>query len=324
MDEKYHVEVTSRDSAGVEDIPLTPPADDKGTRRLIRPQIVNNAHEAEASVQVTLMHQKRHKRNEEWEDAESFSLASLKAGQEVRFQLDTAETWRLKEALNQLFAIGQNGVPPQSMDFVAVPAKQIANSILLRGEPLDILEQMEEHFGARLWQALSEIKSDAVDALVTQRVKEKRARAVRTFRKVLEEGSAKEAHWKRFFSENSWIFGEGLRYQLLDSVQEGGGETLAGAKNYTVVVEVMTPQVPLMQNEPGRGQVHSVSPEVMSGVAALQPFRRAILLVGDTAQLDSEAKRNSFRAFRRNLRSPDVLTFDELLARAEFVFGHPG
>ncbi len=68
MDAKYKVTVTSADSATVEDIPLTPPEDNAKTRRIIRPTLVNNQNEAEPSVQVTLMHQFRHKLKEPWHD----------------------------------------------------------------------------------------------------------------------------------------------------------------------------------------------------------------------------------------------------------------
>ena len=46
---------------------------------------------------------------------------------------------------------------------------------------------------------------------------------------------------------------------------------------------------------------------------------RSILVCGHTEELDSPDKRKSFELFRRKLTAPDIVTFDELLARAQFI-----
>jgi hypothetical protein len=57
-----------------------------------------------------------------------------------------------------------------------------------------------------------------------------------------------------------------------------------------------------------------------AGIRTISP--RGLLICGHTRELDDGAKRTSFELFRRNLISPDVVTFDELLARAEFITEH--
>src|SRR5688500_10219465 len=69
------------------------------TRRIVRLQIVDNIHDPGARVKATLMLQKRHSTKEEWRDADSFSGAQLKAGQELRIALDCAETHALLREL---------------------------------------------------------------------------------------------------------------------------------------------------------------------------------------------------------------------------------
>lgn len=49
---------------------------------------------------------------------------------------------------------------------------------------------------------------------------------------------------------------------------------------------------------------------------------RAILVIGHTRQLDNENKRKSFEIFRVNLKSPEILTFDELYMRAKYIVEH--
>jgi hypothetical protein len=46
---------------------------------------------------------------------------------------------------------------------------------------------------------------------------------------------------------------------------------------------------------------------------------RSILVFGQTTELSDLPRRNSFEVFRRNMTAPDVVTFDELLARARFI-----
>ncbi|MGH8517994.1 MAG: Shedu anti-phage system protein SduA domain-containing protein, partial [Panacagrimonas sp.] len=64
----------------------------------------------------------------------------------------------------------------------------------------------------------------------------------------------------------------------------------------------------------------------MAAEASVEPLRgrqgRYILIVGDLAQLrghDRHLKTASFEEFRRHLVSPELVTFDELLAKARFM-----
>ena len=43
---------------------------------------------------------------------------------------------------------------------------------------------------------------------------------------------------------------------------------------------------------------------------------KGILVIGNTNQLDSVSKRNSFELFRRNVVNLEIITFDELYERA--------
>ncbi len=363
MDAKYKVTVTSADSATVEDIPLTPLDDSAKTRRLIRPTIVNNQNEAEASVQVTLMHQFRHKLKEPWQDADSFKLATLKGGEEVRLELGATETWRLGEALEQLYALGRNGVPARSGTYVALRQETAEDSLIVKGEARQVLEQLHGTYGDDLWTALAELQPDLLTTLAQKRVNDHRRSEIEKFRRVLAGGRGNESHWQKFFSDNLWIFGHGLDFRILDLLQEQphyGGTTMTGkggqrgdylmstaaAASFTVLVEIKTPQALLVEEAIYRNKAHRVGEDVAGGVAQLQSNCRTwategsrqeenaealheadigtcepkgILVVGDTRQLSTPLKRRSFESFRRNLHNPEILTFDELLARAQWI-----
>jgi len=52
-------------------------------------------------------------------------------------------------------------------------------------------------------------------------------------------------------------------------------------------------------------------------IFTVQP--KGILVIGQTSQLDTIFKRNSFELFRRNTVNPEIITFDELYERAKFI-----
>jgi len=118
---------------------------------------------------------------------------------------------------------------------------------------------------------------------------------------------------------------------------------------FTVLVEIKKPQTELL-GAPYRGtDVFEVGREVVGGVAQLQAAARtwamegaraeanqelldagietyqprSILVVGDTSQLSNAGRRRTFELFRRNLGSPEILAFDELLERAKYLVESP-
>lgn len=68
----------------------------------------------------------------------------------------------------------------------------------------------------------------------------------------------------------------------------------------------------------GSRQEHNRQELERRGVYTYEP--KGILVIGSTAQLvDDIDKQATFELFRRNLHTPEVITFDELLARAQFL-----
>ena len=54
-----------------------------------------------------------------------------------------------------------------------------------------------------------------------------------------------------------------------------------------------------------------------------EPFRlvdpRCLVVIGNTGELDTEGKRESFEHFRRALRGTEIITFDELFRKVEVL-----
>lgn len=114
-----------------------------------------------------------------------------------------------------------------------------------------------------------------------------------------------------------------------------------GAKRFTVLVEIKTPEAALVEPTIYRNGVHKLGVDVSGGVSQLQvngemwlensktPQNidqlessgvytvqpRGILVVGHTKSLESRDMRKTFELFRRGVHNPEIVTFDELYER---------
>lgn len=84
MAERYEVSTTSRHSADVSDKVLK---ETSTTRLMLRPEIIENPHDANACVRIALVHQRK-STSTAWEDIPVKPLSSIKAGEEVKLPLD--------------------------------------------------------------------------------------------------------------------------------------------------------------------------------------------------------------------------------------------
>jgi len=122
-----------------------------------------------------------------------------------------------------------------------------------------------------------------------------------------------------------------------------------GEIKFTVLVEIKKPSSILVDDKKYRNDAHCVGEDVLGGISQLrtnahrwqiegsttsgnrdlledngtytvQP--KKILVIGSTGQLNARPKRESFELFRKNQQDVEILTFDELLARAKFIVEH--
>lgn len=361
MESEYHIQSTSRNTASVQDIILTNPeeVEQSLTRRVMRPLLVNNARDKAASVAIDLRHQRRHSKKAAWQDVESFSLATLKAGQEVRLDLSAGQTYRLYLALRDLYTITEEGIPQGGQELKVVDA----NSLIVQGQAREVIEYLSGQNREEILAAIEQLQPDLLQAVAIKKQHDRRRAAVETFKAHIEADDWAESDWQSFFEGNQWIFGHGLAYQFLHQVSDQpnyGGTTIQGTGGqrgdflmatqadvgFTVLVEIKKPDSPLLEKKLYRNKVYQLGYELVGGVGQVQSNCRTwaiegarqeenrellesqgiytygpkgILVIGHTKQLTDNNQRATFELFRRNLVTPEVLTFDELLARAEFL-----
>jgi hypothetical protein len=353
-DESYQTSSTSSATAIVEDRVLTQGAT---TRKVLRATIHENPNDPDATVDVTLIHQRK-RQDDSWADEEGPSLNTLKAGEAAKFTLSSADTLRLRQELDALYEIyEQRGVPRGKQRLVVVPEDQAIRTDRQRASA--IRELLECEHSDELWSELLAHAPDLATRLGQLAAQRQRIAGLRQFEQMLGAEHPEDA-WQSFLEANTWIFGYGLNYQVQRTVQaqpnyggtavDGRGgrrgdylQATGGDVRFTVLLEIKTPQTKLLRSEYRNGafgasrelagsvsQVQtschvwqtegSRSPrnhELLGGILTVAP--KGILVIGHTAQLDSYDQKLAFELLRRNTIDPEVITFDELHARARFI-----
>jgi hypothetical protein len=168
-----------------------------------------------------------------------------------------------------------------------------------------------------------------------------------------------ESFWQETLTRYSFVFSQVFSTPVVvfgSKVFFVGGKNVGGTggkepdfllKNeltsHLLIVEIKTPETELLFKTPYRPpNVFAASREVAGAVTQVarykdtflhnygnlrieteEPFRlvdpRCLIVVGNTAQLDAEGKKESFEHFRRALRGTEIITFDELFRKVEVL-----
>lgn len=309
------------------------------SRKLLIAQAVENKRDAADALKIRLVYQKRHRKGacaEEacWKDLHRRKLTELKAGEEVQIDLDSLQTTRLVEHLNDLFKAASGGVVPGRRVHVAVPEDDAEFALAVRAA-IDASGTKREMLAA----LLAEADPDLLEAQALKARHARRKAALAEFEACMESRDWSEGAWEGFFRRNEWIFGHALAFKFLGEVRkqpvyEGADVTGSGAKRgdylmatgasvrFTVLVEIKTPEAPLViEKKTYRNGAHEIGEDLVGGVAQVQSGCRSwavqsrdprnmdlleqeqgvytveprgILVVGDTATLKKRAMRETF------------------------------
>jgi hypothetical protein len=280
--DKYKVQSTSRQSAKVEDRVLSQTTK---TRRIVRPLIVENPNDPQACVKISIIHQ-RAVNNGEFEDISSEPLSRLKAGEIGKLILDTAETKKLSEELQKLYAIYQEkGLPQGARDVVVGFENEIVRTDSKRAHVIRSL--IEQGHSEQVWEQLVALDPDLITRLSMARLHDTRSNGLRMFEAMLCYGEHSEIDWQKFFEQNTWIFGYGLSYKFLRNITtqpsyggksvmgcgENRGDFLRaseGSVRFTVLVEIKKPQSELLAKLTYRNDVYVPGQDLTGGVSQLR------------------------------------------------------
>ncbi len=256
------------------------------TRRFIRPKVVPGGETGKTTVEIGLHH---HRRTKPRTPSEPLLLNKLKQGDWVRIALNSDATLLLYKHLENLYAIGDQGIGRGRRKLRVVDADEITVS----GRLADIIARLRAENGeAELAASLEDLLPDLVDAVALKREHAKRVHALYEFEAHMPgaHGGATwdEPGWKRFFQDNDWIFGHNLDFQfLVEEEPEAyvGGKRLSGKGSqfadhvrstpgdwsFAVLVEIKRPDTALvLERKKYREGTWSIHPKLADSVAQAQ------------------------------------------------------
>ena len=302
MDSRYTTKSTSKHTASVADRILS---ESTMTRKVLRAELVINPKHPEAAVQVTVVHQRK-KKNDEWEDSPAEPLSTLKAREQAKMSFDTEETLRLFEELKALSKIvEEKGIPWGTKKLVVNFDAEVLKVPPQRKKMIQAL--LEQNHSQEVWEELVDKDPDLATKFSFARLQSERAKTLGEFQQSLVEGRD-EQFWQQFFEQNTWIFGYGLKYQFLHTVQPqphygGNAVTGRGAERgdyltascggirFTVLIEIKKPDTYLLCNNQYRNGVYAPSDELAGAVSQLQVNCRKWEVEGSRLEQNVEAFR---------------------------------
>lgn len=244
-----------------------------------------------------------------WRPIDATSIARLKAGELAKFELHTDHVRHLIAGLQVLADAAEiEGVTLRSTDLVVGKKDEVVR--IVEKDHKEIIEQLiEQRRGNEFWNALTSLRPDLASQLADASIQAKRRIALSRFEAELQRESWNEPEWERFFVENQWILGYGLRYQFLGMLQRQanyGGVNLSGKgtqrgeflmatladQRFTVLVEIKRPNTPIFHqsadSNPYRSGVPGFSTDFANAISQVQTNTRTWEKEGSQREDDRE------------------------------------
>jgi len=299
MTDQYTTTSTSKHTASVSDRVLS---ETTMTRKVLRAELVKNEKNPDAVVRITIVHQRK-KKEDEWEDLPAESLAKLKAGEQAKMALDTKETLQLYEELQAVSKIyEEKGIQWGKKRLIVGFDTELLKITPQRKAVIQSL--LDQNHSEEVWDELVDKQPDLATKLSQARLQQKRAEALREFEESLKAGRD-ELYWQKFFERNTWIFGYGLKYQFLHTIQAQphyGGMAVSGKGDergdyltasvgdvrFTVLVEIKKPDTDLLKHDQYRNGVYAASPELAGAISQVQVNCRKWEIEGCTLEQNQE------------------------------------
>jgi Domain of unknown function (DUF4263) len=220
--------------------------------------------------------------------------------------LNSEKTLRLFDELKNLFAISESG------------GVRFGENVLIVGREVEILRVdanrasvirwlLDKNYPREIWRELQRTDPDLATRLSYARIQSERLKAIQQFSANLA-AQKDEQWWQRFFETNLWIFGYGLEYRILQSVQSqpnygGAGVSGQGSQRgdyllktqaitrFTVLVEIKRPEAPLFGKRKYRNGAWQLGEDLTGGVSQLQINSRQWEMEGSRAEQNADTIR---------------------------------
>jgi hypothetical protein len=210
----------------------------------------------------------------------------LHADEGVKIELPTDAVSKLYRKIEELRLLLENkGIRYGEHNFAIADANALI--VTEQNKATIIRKLLDKNLGEDLWAQLSRSDPRLATRLASAKLQSDRATVLRRFAEMLKNDSLAEGFWQDFFEENTWIFGYGLRYQILRILQSQpnyGGTAVSGVGGqrgdflastdaevrFTCLVEIKKPSTQLLQNSEYRNGAWGASSDLSGAVSQVQ------------------------------------------------------
>ncbi len=292
---RYTTESTSSQSSEINKVILN---ETSNTRRILESKIVKKAKDSEASLHITIIHEK--KSGEGFEADRTQNLTKLKGGEWVSCDLDSATALALYEQLSQQYALArQVGIENYTNSYLVVKLSQAAN--LSTADEDSLAQLMKQcHHSPDFAKKLSQLNPDLIRKAHDYQLLQHKQDGLAKFKVMLKSENCAEPEWQDFFKEHDWILGGVHDIQYLSDVLpqpifSGANVDGSGAKrgdflactpgnaHFTAIVELKKASTRLLNSTSYRSDIYPPSTELNGGIAQLRAYLRKWQINGSTS-----------------------------------------
>lgn len=328
-------------------------------RKILVPELVRSSKDDIPKIKISITTERK-SRNQTWEPVENIPATKLKVNESHAVQLDSDTTARLLESLLQMEEIANQGFVYGTKRFAVISLNEplkISHIQKLFACPKELLEELastsppeiiRNFVAGKIQEERRQAVREFEESLIIHGENEK------YWQNFFVKHTWIFGYGLNYAFLHLTRAQPNFRGASLDGKGTQRGDYLmhTAGSNFTVIVEIKTPATSLLQGEyrnEGEHAIWNMGKELVGGICQVQSYCRnwereaqdatknrqlivdqietitpkGILIVGNTDELEILSKKESFELFRRNLKTPEIITFNELLARAKYLASLP-
>jgi hypothetical protein len=160
-----------------------------------------------------------------WADVNDVNFTTLAPDCGVKIELDTTATGRLREKLEQLHKLHEQGAPREDQSYVVAKQDQVL-IIDDQTKHRAIQQLLQKGYTEDFWRALMRDKPDLAAQLAAAKIQFDREQAIKAFGASLTQYADNENYWQKFFEKHPWM----LQSAFSAPVFMLSGDTYVGGK----------------------------------------------------------------------------------------------
>ncbi|MCK5126680.1 MAG: DUF4263 domain-containing protein [candidate division Zixibacteria bacterium] len=318
------------------------------TRKVLRAEVVKNNKAPHNTVKIAIVHQRRGKKEDEWEDLGGPQLSQLHAGEAAKIQLDTKQTKELHEHLSALYRIGEDGIRRGTTVLEIHDEDEVISTDVGRARVIEKL--LKGDYSEEIWQALVDENPTLATKMSLARIYEERKQVLSAFEHDIDR-DLPEKHWQKFLEQNRWIFGSSYIGRIGETrinIKSTLDHPLITEDGHLEIVEIKKPTFPFWRKNKdgsnfqyrdkylvphselvcalsqGTNYILEVEREMDKRTWAdthdgIYPIKPKCLVVHGRSSGWGDLESTAYRVFNDSLHGITVITFDHLLLRARQI-----